>query len=81
MQLNLYFMLPLTALLSSCQNSVSPAVAADMAPARTFRECYHPDGIILPNGSTPEQDVHGFTSRVDELRVISNLTEKDTPAS
>lgn len=77
----IYFLLfPMLALLSSCQNSGSPAVSAELAPARTFREWYYPDGIILPNGTTPEQEVHGSTSRVEEFLVISNLTENDTTA-
>jgi len=50
-------------------------------PARTFREWYYPDGIIMPNGTTPEQEVHGSTSRVEEFLVISNLTERETTAT
>lgn len=53
-------------------------MSAELAPARTFREWYYPDGIILPNGTTPEQEVHGSPSWVEEFLVISNLTENDT---
>ena len=58
----------------------APASKGEQAPARTFREWYYPDGIIMPNGTTPNDEVHGSTSRVEEFLVISNLTEKDTTA-
>ena len=50
-------------------------------PPRSFREWYYPDGIIMPNGTTPDDEVHGSTSRVEEFLVIANLTEHATTAT
>ena len=72
------YLLPLLALfLGSCGGT---RTAVD-TPARSFREWYYPDGIIMANGTTPDDEVHGSTSRVEEFLVISNLTEKETTAT
>ena len=76
-----FFAFTLASILSSCKTAnLASVVAKEQAPARSFREWYYPDGIILPNGTRPENEVHGSTSRVEEFLVISNLTEKDTTA-
>ncbi len=35
----------------------------------------------MANGTTPDDEVHGSTSRVEEFLVISNLTEMETTAT
>lgn len=84
----LTFILPLGGLVTFCQltgpnpttAAAAPASAGAQSPARTFREWYYPDGIIMPNGTTPDREVHGSTSRVEEFLVIANLTGKATTA-
>jgi hypothetical protein len=49
--------------------------------AKSFREWYYADGIILPNGTKPENEVHGSTSRVEEFLVIANFGKNEASAT